>query len=251
MDPYIKRKIIVKAGASYEKKEDLIAVEKKLNITLNKKHFISLFCTPLQIEELLIGFFLTSNLIKGKISPDMFNISYGDEINVSINSKNILPEKLCTSRHLGGFTFIKKSTFKPITDVFSISSEIILDLCDKFQQHSDLFRLTGCFHSAAIADREKILAFAEDIGRHNAVDKVIGSVFLQNIQFVKKLMMVSCRLSSEIVLKCANMNIPILISRAAPTTLAVKIAEKSGITLIGFARGNRFNIYTHAHRIIQ
>jgi FdhD protein len=250
MDPYIKRKIIVKAGASHEEKEDRIAEEKKLNITLNKRHVISLFCTPLQVEELIVGLFFTGGILEGKISTDMFNISHGEEINVDIAAKNISAEKLSASRHLGGFTFTKKRTSKPLADSLSVSFEVISRLFDEFQQKSELFRLTGCFHSAALADKEKILAFAEDIGRHNAVDKVIGAVLLQDIPFTEKLMLVSCRLSSEIVLKCTLLNISVLASRAATTDLAVKIAEESGITLIGFVRGNRFNIYTHAHRII-
>ncbi|NWF76130.1 MAG: formate dehydrogenase accessory sulfurtransferase FdhD [Nitrospirae bacterium] len=248
--PYIKRKIILKAGESSERKEDYIAVEKKLNITLNEKCIISLFCTPSQIKELITGLLFTGGISDGEISPDILNISYGDEINVDIAAKNIPMKNLNVSRHLGGFTFTKDRISKPITDRLSVSFKVIKGLFDKFQQKSELFRLTGCFHSAALADTEKILAFAEDIGRHNAVDKVIGSILLQDIPFFEKIMLVSCRLSSEIVLKCSHLNISILASRAAPTDLAIKIAEESRITLIGFMRDNRFNIYTHNHRVI-
>jgi FdhD protein len=110
--------------------------------------------------------------------------------------------------------------------------------------------VTGCFHGAALSDGEKILVFAEDIGRHNAVDKVIGHAILAKIPFSKKIMFVSCRLSSEIVSKCSRWGIPILVSRAAATDLAIEIAETSGMTLVGFARGDHMNIYTNPHRIM-
>jgi FdhD protein len=111
--------------------------------------------------------------------------------------------------------------------------------------------LTGCFHSAALSDGKNILAFAEDIGRHNTVDKMIGYAILNDIPFREKVMLVSCRISSEIVSKCARWQVPILASRAAATDLAIQIAEKSGMTLVGFARGESFNIYTNPQRILS
>jgi FdhD protein len=89
-----------------------------------------------------------------------------------------------------------------------------------------------------------------DIGRHNAVDKVIGYSILADISFRGKLMVVSCRISSEIVSKCARWGIPIIASRAAPTDLAIEIAQKTGVTLVGFVRGDSLNVYTHEQRII-
>jgi FdhD protein len=94
-----------------------------------------------------------------------------------------------------------------------------------------------------------VLVFAEDIGRHNAVDKAIGYCLLENISFRGKIMMVSGRLSSEIILKCAKCRIPLLVSRAAPTTLAVETAEAAGLTLVGFMRGDRMNVYAGIQRI--
>jgi FdhD protein len=91
---------------------------------------------------------------------------------------------------------------------------------------------------------------AEDIGRHNAVDKVVGYCLLEGIPMQDKIILVSGRLSSEIATKCARWDIPIVVSRAAPTALAVDIAEKRGITMVGFMRGKRLNIYTHPERII-
>ncbi|MBE0427265.1 MAG: formate dehydrogenase accessory sulfurtransferase FdhD [Nitrospirae bacterium] len=251
MNPYIKRKIMRRLGASSREIEDYIAVEKKLSISLNGKHIINLLCTPIMIEELINGFFLTEGILTDRILPEDMKIDCGEEISVDINAENSDISELTASRCLGGITFNKKRTFEKINDRFTIPAEAIQSLFEEFHQKSQLFRLTGCFHSAALSDGEKIIAFAEDVGRHNAVDKMIGAAILKDILFKETLLLVSCRLSSEIVSKCSRCKVPILASRAAPTDLAIEIAEKSGITLMGFVRGDRLNIYTHEQRILQ
>jgi FdhD protein len=111
--------------------------------------------------------------------------------------------------------------------------------------------MTGCIHSAAISDGQHILVVGEDIGRHNAVDKVTGYCFLEDIPLNDKIILVSGRLSSEMATKCSRWGIPIVVSRAAPTGLAIDIADKRGITMVGFMRGKRLNIYTNPHRIVR
>jgi len=251
MDSYIKRKIIKRQGASFEEIEDYIALEKRLKISVNGKDFISLYCTPLMIKELVVGFLLTEGLTT-EIHPEELRIEYGEEILVNIFiTGDVLTEGIITSRYAGGITLGKKSNFGKIKDDFSLKAEILKIIFKEFNQRSELFRLTGCFHGAALSDGERILVFAEDIGRHNAVDKVIGYSILENIPLYNKLMLLSCRLSSEIVSKCLRWNIPVVASRAAPTDLAIGIAETSGITVVGFVRDDRMNIYTNSQRIIQ
>lgn len=250
MEPYIKRKIFLRQGTTYNETEDYVASEKRLNISANGKFIMSLLCTPFMIPELVNGFFLTERISETNILPGEMTIDYNEEITVEINKAGLALSKIITTRCLGGFAFSKDTPFEKIHDMFSISSDDIEKLFEKFQKKSELFRLTGCFHSAALSDGEKILAFAEDIGRHNAVDKVMGSAVLQDITSVAKILLVSCRLSSEIVSKGSRWKIPVIASRAAPTDMAVRIAEECGITLVGFARGNRFNVYTNAHRLL-
>ncbi|MFA5354056.1 MAG: formate dehydrogenase accessory sulfurtransferase FdhD, partial [Thermodesulfovibrionales bacterium] len=120
----------------------------------------------------------------------------------------------------------------------------------QFQDASELYKVTGCVHSAALSDGKEILCLAEDIGRHNAVDKVIGYALSEGIPFEGKIMLASGRLSSEIVSKCARWGIPVVASRTSPTSLAVEIAEKYGVTVTGFIRAERMNVYTHPERIL-
>jgi FdhD protein len=111
------------------------------------------------------------------------------------------------------------------------------------------FRKTGGVHSAALGNQRELVVRYEDIGRHNAVDKVMGYAFLHQIPLQDKCLILSGRISTEIVLKVALNGIAVIVSRSAPTLQAVKMAERLGLTIIGFARGNRFNVYTHGERV--
>jgi len=251
MNPYIQRKIIKRQGTSSEEREDPVAVEKRLKVSVNGKDFITLYCTPLMIKELVVGLFLTEGIIT-EIRPEDMKIEYGEEIRIDIRvTGDASTEGMITSRCIGGITLGEKRNFEKVEDDFFLETGTLKGIFDEFQQRSELFRLTGCFHGAALSDGKKILVFAEDIGRHNTVDKVIGYSILENIPFKRKIMLVSCRLSSEIVSKCSRWGIPIVASRAAPTDLAIRIAEISGITLVGFVRGDCMNIYANPQRILQ
>ena len=114
---------------------------------------------------------------------------------------------------------------------------------------SKLFKSTGGAHAAALCDSDRLLVFKEDIGRHNAVDKAFGECLTNGIETEGKLLLTSGRISSEILLKSVKRGIAILASRSAPTSLAVQFAEKAGLTLVGFVRGKRMNVYSNAQRI--
>jgi FdhD protein len=122
-------------------------------------------------------------------------------------------------------------------------------LLSTFRNISALYLETGGVHSAALSDGKDILFFSEDIGRHNAVDKLIGKAFLQSVPIEDKVLLTSGRVTSEIMTKAARNRFPVLISRAAPSCMAISYAEDMGITLIGFARGERMNIYSWPNRI--
>jgi len=131
-----------------------------------------------------------------------------------------------------------------------ISTSEILALVRESRHRSSIYRMTGGVHSAALCDRKHILVFADDIGRHNAIDKIFGQCLLENIPIGENIILTSGRISSEILLKVAKRKIPMIISKSAPTDLGVRLAEDLGITLIGFARGRRMNVYAHDRRMV-
>ena len=126
----------------------------------------------------------------------------------------------------------------------------IFNMVEKFISRSKIFKATGGIHGAALCDTKGIIVFSEDIGRHNAIDKVFGECMLRDFSTHDRIIVTSGRISSEIVLKVARTEIPLLISKSAPTDIGVKLADDLGITLVGFVRKRRMNVYTHAHRVV-
>ncbi len=239
-------------GNAVEDADDLIAVEKKVRISVNGKAVLSLYCTPLMVREFVVGIIHNEGLITGEWCAERMSIEYRDEILVDIPATGKVSdgERTITSGCAGGISLTRPLPEKITSDNATFSAEAVRRIFREFQKRSESYKLTGGVHSAALTDGEGIFAFAEDIGRHNAVDKVIGYCLLENITFEGRMMLASGRLSSEIVLKCSRCGIPVLVSRAAPTSLAVEIAEAVGLCVVGFVRGERMNVYTGRQRIV-
>jgi len=252
MDKVAKRRICRHRNGLTEYMEDLIALEKKVRISVNGKEVMGLYCTPHMVKELVVGLLMTEGIIRGTWCVERMSITYGDEISVDIpaDGEVITEGKTLTSGCVGGITFDRETHEGTITDSFTIHRNDLKYVFNDFQARSDLYKTTGCVHSAALSDGRLIICFAEDIGRHNAVDKVIGYALLEHIPFSGKILLASGRISSDISSKCSRWGIPVLATRTAPTHLAVAIAEKRGITVVGFVRGDRFNIYSHPERIM-
>ncbi len=134
---------------------------------------------------------------------------------------------------------------------FRITGDQVLNLIDTHWERSAHFKETGALHSAGLCNPEGLTEYYEDIGRHNAVDKLAGSMVLNQTNPENKIVTVSCRMSQEIIGKIIKTRIPIIISNAAPTLSALKLATQADLTVIGFAREKRFNIYTHSYRVVH
>ncbi|MBO8143777.1 MAG: formate dehydrogenase accessory sulfurtransferase FdhD [Thermodesulfobacterium sp.] len=251
MKPVIHQKVLKVKNGEVLSLEDILATEAKIKIIINDKEIIILSATPLHIKELVTGFIFTEEIVKTNWCPEEIKIIEEDkEIRVKIYSEDFLElsKKNLTSGCVSSFTFINELP-KKYEDSFKIDIEKLFSLFKDFQKKSELYKSTGCIHCAALADSENIIFLAEDIGRHNAVDKVIGYALLNEITLRNKVLLISGRISSEMVLKAGKWKIPVIVSRSAPTSLAITLAEKIGLTVIGFLRGKRCNIYTHSQRV--
>jgi FdhD protein len=255
----VERVRIVHIKRSEEKSEDRELIKEiPLTIFLNGEELVTLLCTPQDLKYLAVGFLATSGFIRKK--EDIGEIFLDEErgiIKIEVKDSPELPKKFTKRMITSGCG--KGTLFYGLSDVFGCSIaqddakfklEQIFNLMKKFQKSSPLFKKTGGVHSAALCKEGEIVKQNEDIGRHNAIDKILGECFLEGIPMDDKVVLTSGRISSEIVLKVAKCNIPVIVSRCAPTHLAVKLAEKLKITLIGFVRGGRMNIYTYPQRIV-
>lgn len=214
--------------------EDYVTIEYKLDLFVNNKKLKTIYCTPKSIKQLIVGFLVYEGIID--------SIKQVNNINIDIEKNKAYVE---LERVESILKFNNRNNNYEKTDKILQNKEKIFELVNSFMKKSSLFKKTGGVHSCALCDFDKIIYFEEDIGRHNAIDKVIGRALIENIALQDKLMLTSGRVPIEILKKVAKIKIPILISRSAPTSLAVEFANKKGILLIGFARGNKFNIYSN------
>lgn len=246
-------------GELSEETTDQVASEIGFSLIVNDKQVVTLLCTPSELDAMAIGFLLSEGILKDRESLQDIHV---DEktFTVSVQLKN-MPEdidatfhkKTITSGCGRGITFTDAANLKdlpPNKSAIRLTTHEIQTLLKKFRSISELFLKTGGVHSAALADRGQIYMFAEDIGRHNAVDKLVGKAFLTGIPLENKILLSSGRISGEIMTKVIRNRVPIMITRTAPTCMSITYAEDHGVTLIGFARGNRMNIYTHPQRVV-
>lgn len=252
MQPLENKKIIRFKKNETLELEDTVAVEKKIKVYINDEEILSLSASPINIKEFVVGFLMTEDILKGDWCPEKILIEEnGSELHAKVNLEGhvSLEGKTITSGCMSSVSFL--SDIKgSIDDNLKIKSFKLFKLFREFQEKSTLYRTTGCIHAAALADENGILFIAEDVGRHNAVDKVIGWALLNGVSLKNKIMLVSGRISSEMALKTAKWKVSVIVSRTAPTSLAIELAQKAGLTVIGFLRGDRFNIYSHPERII-
>lgn len=244
---------------SSEEVEVSLIKEVPLTIFLNNKEVVTLLCLGDHMRELALGFLGSEGFIER--FSDIRSIKMDEEkgtAEVETVSENPLAAGLFERRTITSGCG-KGSTFYNVMDAFKckkiesnikIHAAYLMDLMKSLHENSELYRDTHGVHNAALADLSAILIFREDIGRHNAVDKINGYSLLNNINLSDKILVTTGRVSSEILIKAGKMGIPVILSRSVPTALAVSIAEEIGITIAGFARGGSVSIYSHGERVI-
>lgn len=238
----------------FEEIEDDVVVETAINIQVNNSPYITLMTTPEKIKELAVGFLYCEGALKSL--SEIKSIELLDTtINVILNkkvSKYNFSDRIISSGCGKGSIHISMINEKSL-EICKFNGEFdvlsLLDQINNFNKNCELFIQTGGVHSCALSNGKEIILVCEDIGRHNALDKVIGKALLEDISLSDKVLLTTGRISSDIIIKAAVSHIPVVISHSAPTKLALKIANSLNITVAGFARGKRMNVYTSYDRI--
>ena len=253
-------------GATSERTEAL-AVEEPLEIRLAGRRFTLTMRTPGHDEELAAGFLFAEGFIndatelgeirrvrgrKGAVEPNAIDIILNvpaDGLRARLK-RNFVMSSSCGVCGKTSIDSIRRRVSPP-ADSARVATAILLALSQKLREGQRVFAATGGLHGAAIFSLDgTMIAIREDVGRHNAVDKVIGFALTNAmVPQAQHIMMVSGRLSFEIVQKAAAAGVPILAAVSAPSSLAVELAEEIGTTLVGFLRDGSFNIYTRPDRI--
>jgi FdhD protein len=255
-----------KNGSLQSTINDELAIEEPLEIRVHGQSLAITMRTPGHDEELATGFLQTEGIIKDQ--GDLVEITRcnGDKHNQGQNRLNIFlsPNLEIDLESLTRHVFASSScglcgkatiesvqqNFDPIESDVRVLPETITSLPALLRNAQPTFDQTGGLHAAAVFDTKgKLVVCREDVGRHNAVDKIVGYGFLNKLPFDKHILMVSGRASFEIMQKALAARLPILAAVSAPSSLAVDFAQENGQTLIGFVRGETMNIYTHPKRI--
>jgi len=238
--------------------EDVVAREAPVTIILNNEELVTLLCSPKNLDYLAVGFLYSEGFIESK--DEIKKIMVDDRRGVirletsqdKELARDVLFKRIISSGCGRGASFYNAadSSSQKVESQTEISTNEVFTLANKFQHGSQLYLTTGGVHSAALCDRQGILVFAEDIGRHNAIDKIFGECLLKDISTSDRIIITSGRITSEILHKVAKRGIPIIISVSQPTNLGVRIADNLGITLISSVKGKRMNVFTNNYRVV-
>ncbi len=253
---------IVKIDLSLRKAErvtDFVAEEKPLSISINDKYYATIFSSPSDLKELAVGHLLTEGIIKSieeiervHVDKEICSINLKSSVDVEKRLKLAsLYQRVILSACGSAVPYRFRGRMPKVKSDLVVKAEDIWKSVHQLNMLAETFRKTGGVHVAAICSADGIiLALSEDVGRHNAVDKAIGKSVMAGILFDDSFLALSGRLTGDIVLKAARTSIPVVASLAGAIDSGIKIATDAGVTIVGFVRGRRMNIYTFAERIL-
>lgn len=243
-----------------EQKIDYVAEEKPLYLFVNNLFWATILCSPTDLKELAVGHLLSEGILKStdeiedvvlKEKENTCQVKLKSVINVEDRVKvSRLQARVIPSACGGGSPHQYTGKIPRVESELRIKAQVVFDCVNQLNFKAEGFRKTGGLHVAAVYKADgSAIALAEDVGRHNAVDKVIGMSALKGINFDSCFVALSGRMSGDVVFKAANIGLPIIASLAAALSSGIDMAEKANVTLAGFVRGKRMNIYTVPERI--
>lgn len=242
-----------KSGQWTQVKANIIS-EQPLSLTVNGEVWLTFMCTPTDLEALCVGFLYNENLIQGIDEIASIRVCPGgDNVDIWLTHNVERPKSWRrTSGCTGGFSAadLFQSTGVARSHL-TIEPDSVARLISKLFDTQELYREVGGVHTSALCSGEDILVTADDIGRHNTLDKIAGLMLLNHLDPTYRILITTGRVSSEMIQKSSRIGASVVISRTSASSLSIKLAERWGITLIGYARRDRFNIYSHSERIVS
>jgi FdhD protein len=231
-----------------------VIIETPVTLSVNGRVWLTFMCTPTNLEALAVGFIYNEGVIKSKEEIELVKVCpSGDNVDIWLKSAVEQPQHWRrTSGCTGGVTAASLDKIHPeLKDGLLLTPQLVQILVKSLTEEQVLYREVGGVHTSMLSDGERVVVTAEDIGRHNSLDKIAGRCLLEDIEPVRKILVTTGRISSDMIQKAARIGAAVVISRTSASSLSVNLADKWGITLIGYARHDQFVIYTHPERIKQ
>jgi len=223
--------------------------EQPLTVYVNGERFLTLLCSPFKLEALVVGYLWMEKVIGSLAEVSRLDVSPVDgRADVTLAHPVTLPtERVLTSGCGGGITFrIDHRLFPPLASTLRVRAEQLSERMKDLFTAAVQYQASRGIHGAALTDGDELLVVAEDVGRHNAVDKVKGEALFREIPTEDRILLSTGRVSSEMLLKAARMGVPLVASRTSPTEMAVALAEQLNITVCGYVRPDGLNLYAGA-----
>lgn len=254
LNKIIKKTEMFSADADSIRKSSIKVIQEiTFTVNVNGKPLAGIACAGINLKELAAGFLKSEKIIKACEKIEKIEINnQKNSANVILKNKRKFPKasvkNIASSGARGSSANIEK--LLPLQADFKLKTKTVLKLMDQLLKKSVFHNKTGGTHCSALAQKGKIIALREDIGRHNTIDMLGGYALLNKINLSDAVILTTGRISSEIVYKVWNMGISVIISHSAPTAKAIELLQRANITLIGYVRGGRMSIYSHERRII-
>jgi FdhD protein len=259
LTPVVPRGYVRFNGEQAEPVDAGVIGEIRFSIFVEDRELVTLMCSPWQLQPLVVGFLYLEGLIESPDEIELLRVCLEDrlaEVRLSHGFPDVPPRKILTSGCTGGISFGK---YLDDIERFSVPEDLgsmvpparMYGLLRALYDHSNLYRQSGGVHTAIFAPHgaDEPRFVAEDIGRHNTLDKLQGLALLEDVPTQGGILVASGRISSEMLFKAAIMGVPIVGSRTSPTNLALAVAERLNITVCGYLRQSSMNVYTHPWRI--
>lgn len=234
-----------------------VVTERPLTLFLNAREIVTMMTIGDHPDLLAVGYLLNQNMLKA--DDDILSVDYDDDLGVVVvrtaretNYEDKLKKKIQTSGCAQGTVFgdlMEEFDQIALSKTAKLKTSWLYALTKKINTQPSLYLKAGAIHGCVLCEEDRPLIYMEDVGRHNAIDKIAGKMFLDKIAPDDKTFYTTGRLTSEMVIKCVKMRIPILVSRSGFTVWGVELARKAGLTLIGRARGQRFVCLSGEHRL--
>ncbi|GAH37895.1 unnamed protein product [marine sediment metagenome] len=238
-------------NGEWSKASTWVPDELSLTITVNGEELVTILCTPLKLNCLVIGFLYSEGIITSISDVTSMRLCEDESLaDVRLSkTEHPLPVRRTVTSGCGGAIGFQTQGQKVDSELVVAPAEV-LSLMKQLRQQAQLFQTCGGVHTSALADTRHLLVVAEDIGRHNTLDKIQGECLLRGLSTRDRLLLTTGRLSSEMVLKAARMQTPIVVSRSSPMERAISLASDLGITLVGYARSHRLSVYSGEKRLL-